>query len=134
MKYDSLIVGFGPVGATMANLLARRGLRIGVIETEFGIYDKPRALTFDHEAMRVFQACGLADSITKFTTPHLGTHYLGMDGRVIKKFEPMPPPYPLTWPPTSTFVQPEMERLLREGVAASGAVDVFLGQRGLDFK
>ena len=133
MKYDSLIVGFGPVGATMANLLARRGLRIGVIETEFGIYDKPRALTFDHEAMRVFQACGLADSIAKFTTPHLGTHYLGMDGRVIKKFEPMPPPYPLTWPPTSTFVQPEMERLLREGVAASGAVDVFLGQRGLDF-
>jgi len=133
MKYDSLIVGFGPVGATMANLLARRGLRVGVIDTEFEIYDKPRALTFDHEAMRVFQACGLADRISKFTAPHLGTHYLGMDGRVIKKFEPMPPPYPLTWPPTSTFVQPEMERILREGVAASGAVDVFLGQRGLDF-
>ena len=133
MNYDVLIIGFGPVGATMANLLARRGLRVGVVEAEFEIYDKPRALTFDHEVMRVFQACGLAERIAEFTAPHLGTHYLGMDGRVIKKFEPMPPPYPLNWPPTSTFVQPEMERLLRESVAASGAVDVFLGQRGVAF-
>jgi 3-(3-hydroxy-phenyl)propionate hydroxylase len=100
----------------MANLLARPGLRVGVIEADFEIYDKPRAITFDHEAMRIFQACGLADRIAEFTAPHPGTHYLGMDGRVIKKFEPMPPPYPLSWPPTSTFVQP-IERLLREGVA-----------------
>lgn len=133
MNYDALIVGFGPVGATMANLLARRGLRVGVVEAEFEIYDKPRAVTFDHEVMRVFQACGLADRIAEFTAPHLGTHYLGMDGRVIKKFEPMPPPYPLTWPPTSTFVQPEVERLLRQGVAANANVDVLLGHRGVAF-
>jgi 3-(3-hydroxy-phenyl)propionate hydroxylase len=133
MTYDVLIVGFGPVGATMANLLARRGLRVGVIETEHGIYDKPRALTFDHEAMRVFQACGLAERIAKFTAPHLGTLFLGVDGRVIKKFVPMPPPYPLSWPPTSTFVQPEVERLLREGVAANPGVDVFLGHRAITF-
>ena len=100
MTYDILIVGFGPVGATMANLLARRGLRVGVVEAEREIYDKPRALTFDHEAMRVFQACGLAARIAQFTTPHRGTHFLGIDGRVIKKFVPMPAPYPLSWPPT----------------------------------
>jgi len=133
MTYDVLIVGFGPVGATMANLLARRGLRVGVVETEHKIYDKPRALTFDHEAMRVFQACGLAERIAKFTAPHLGTHFLGIDGSVIKKFVPMPPPYPLSWPPTSTFVQPEIERLLREGAATSAAVDVFLGHRAVAF-
>jgi 3-(3-hydroxy-phenyl)propionate hydroxylase len=133
MTYDALIVGFGPVGATMANLLARRGLRVGVVEAELEIYDKPRALTFDHEVMRIFQACGLADRIAEFTAPHPGTHYLGIDGRVIKKFESMPPPYPLTWPPTSTFVQPEIERVLRDGVAASAAVDVLLGYRGVGF-
>jgi 3-(3-hydroxy-phenyl)propionate hydroxylase len=133
MTYDALIVGFGPVGATLTNLLARLGLRVGVVEAEHGIYDKPRALTFDHEVMRVFQACGLAQRIAKFTAPHLGTHFLGIDGRVIKKFVPMPPPYPLSWPPTSTFVQPEVERLLREGVAASSGVDVFLGHRAIAF-
>ena len=99
----------------------------------FEIYDKPRAITFDHEAMRIFQACGLADRIAEFTAPHPGTHYLGIDGRVIKKFESLPPPYPLAWPPTSTFVQPEVERLLRDGVAGSAAVDVFLGHRAVAF-
>jgi 3-(3-hydroxy-phenyl)propionate hydroxylase len=133
MLYDALIVGFGPVGATTANLLARRGLRVAVIDAAFGIYDKPRAMTFDHEVMRVFQACGLADRVWQFTAPHPGTHYLGVDGRVIKKVESLPPPYPLGWPPTITFVQPEIERALREGVAASNSVDVFLGQRGVAF-
>jgi 3-(3-hydroxy-phenyl)propionate hydroxylase len=133
MNYDALIVGFGPVGATMANLLARRGLSAAVVEAAFEIYDKPRALTFDHEVMRIFQACGLADQIAEFTTPHPGTHYLGMDGRVIKKFEPQPPPFPLTWPPTSTFVQPELERLLRAGVGANAGIDVLLGHRGTAF-
>jgi 3-(3-hydroxy-phenyl)propionate hydroxylase len=131
-SYDVLIVGFGPVGATMANLLARRGLRVGVVETELDIYDKPRALTFDHEVMRIFQACGLAARIAEFTSPHRGTHFLGVDGRVIKKFDPLLPPYPLAWPPTSTFVQPELERLLREGVAGA-AVDVFLGHCAVAF-
>jgi 3-(3-hydroxy-phenyl)propionate hydroxylase len=133
MIYDALIVGFGPVGATIANLLVRRGLRVGVVEAEFEIYDKPRALTFDHEVMRIFQACGLAHRIAKFTAAHPGTHYLGIDGGVIKKVESLPRPYPLAWPPTITFVQPEVERLLREGVAGDAAVDVFLGHRGVAF-
>jgi 3-(3-hydroxy-phenyl)propionate hydroxylase len=133
MIYDALIVGYGPVGATMANLAARGGLRVAVVDAAFGIYDKPRALTFDHEVMRIFQACGLADRIWQFTAPHPGTHYLGVDGRVIKKFESLPPPYPLAWPPTMTFVQPEVERVLREGVAASASVDVLLGQRAVAF-
>src|SRR5262245_33794311 len=132
MTYDALIVGFGPVGATMANLLARKGLRVAVIDAERGIYGKPRALTFDHEAMRIFQACGLAQRIAEFTAPHRGTHYLGVDGRVIKKFDPMPPPYPLGWSPTITFVQPELERVLREGAGSAGA-DVFLGHVGISF-
>jgi 3-(3-hydroxy-phenyl)propionate hydroxylase len=133
MNYDVLIVGFGPVGATLANLLARAGLRIAVVEAELGVYDKPRALTFDHEAMRIFQACGLAHRIAPCTGVHRGTYYLGMDGREIKRFVPMPPPFPLSWPPTITFVQPELERVLREGVAESETAEVLLGHRALAF-
>jgi 3-(3-hydroxy-phenyl)propionate hydroxylase len=126
--YDVLIVGFGPVGATLTNLLARAGLHIAVVEAAPEIYDKPRAITMDHEVMRVFQACGLADRIAPFTAPHPGTHYLGVDGRVIKKFEPQPPPPPLGWPPTPTFVQPKVEAVLRAGVADDPRVDVLLGE------
>lgn len=132
MIYDALIVGLGPVGATLANLLARRGLRIGVIEAEREIYDKPRAITLDHEVMRILQACGLAHRIAPFTAPHPGTTYLGIDGKVIKIFDPLPPPYPLAWPPTASFVQPAVEAILRDALAASGN-DVLLDTRALDF-
>ena len=54
-------MGYGPVGAIFANLLANYGLKIAVVERAADIYDKPRAIALDHEALRVFQACGLAD-------------------------------------------------------------------------
>jgi len=53
----------------------------------------------------------------KGIAPHPGTHYLGVDGEVIKIFDPMPPPYPLGWVPTATMVQPDVERALRHQLA-----------------
>jgi len=132
-RYDAAIVGFGPTGATLANLLARSGLDVAVVDAARDIYDKPRAIALDHEVMRIFQACGRAHEIAPFTAPHPGTHYLGVDGRVIKKFDPLPPPYPLGWPPTATFVQPEVEALLRAGVAGARNVDILLGEPAVAF-
>lgn len=130
--YDVAIVGYGPVGATFANLLAKYGLKIVVVEQAAGIYDKPRAITIDHEVLRVFQACGLDDTIAAHTVPHPGTHYLGVDGQVIKKFDPMPPPYPLGWTPTATFVQPEFETALRSKFATYDKADVLLSTQAVD--
>lgn len=131
--YDVAIVGYGPVGATLANLLARYGLRIAILDQAADIYDKPRAITLDHEVLRVFQSCGLSDEIEKRTAPHPGTHYLGVHGDVIKVFDPLPPPYPLGWVPTATFVQPEFEKLLRDKLAAYPKADVLLATRAVSF-
>ena len=57
--FDVAIVGLGPVGATAANLLGKHGYKTVVIERETAIYDKPRAIAFDQEAMRIFQSIGL---------------------------------------------------------------------------
>jgi 3-(3-hydroxy-phenyl)propionate hydroxylase len=131
--YDVLIVGYGPVGATLAALLARHGLSVAVAEQAAGVYDKPRAITLDHEVMRVFQACGVAHEVARFTAPHPGTHYLGVDGQVIRIYDPQPPPHPLGWVPSGTFVQPEVEAVLRAGVARSGNADVFLATQVVAF-
>jgi 3-(3-hydroxy-phenyl)propionate hydroxylase len=125
-SYDVAIVGYGPVGAIFANLLARYGLRVAVVERAASIYDKPRAITLDHEALRVFQAIGLADYMDAVIAPHNGSHYLGVDGDLIKIFDPMPPPYPLGWIPSATFVQPDAENALREKLSEYGQADVFL--------
>jgi len=132
--YDVAIVGCGPVGATLANLLANYGLKIAVIEQAAGVYDKPRAITIDHEVLRVFQACGLAAVMEKTIAPHPGTHYLGVDREIIKIFDPMPPPYPLGWVPTATFLQPTLERALRDRLARYDRAVVFLSARAIDIE
>lgn len=124
--YDVAIVGYGPVGAIFANLLTRYGLRIAVIDQAADVYDKPRAITLDHEALRIFQACGLGAFMDGAVAAHNGSHYLGVDRGVIKKFDPLPPPYPLGWFPTATFVQPDAERALRDKLATYDAADVLL--------
>jgi len=130
-NYDVAIVGYGPVGAVLANLLANYGLKIAVIERASTVYDKPRAIVLDHEALRIFQACGLAEFMEQAIAPHNGTHYLGVDGEVIKIFDPMPPPYPLAWIPNVTFVQPEAEQALRDKLAGYAHADVFLSTTGV---
>jgi 3-(3-hydroxy-phenyl)propionate hydroxylase len=129
--YDVAIVGYGPAGATLANLLARYGLRIAIVDQAAAIYDKPRAITIDHEVLRVFQACGLENTIAAHTAPHPGTHYLGVDGGIIKKFDPMPPPFPLGWVPTATFLQPAFEQALRDKLATYDKADVFLSAQAI---
>jgi 3-(3-hydroxy-phenyl)propionate hydroxylase len=133
-SYDIAIVGYGPVGATLANLLSRYGWTIAVIEQQPEIYDKPRAITIDHEVLRVFQACGIADVMEKGIAPHPGTHYLGVDRDIIKIFDPMPPPYPLGWVPTATMVQPDVERALRAQFGRYGKADIFLPARAVGFE
>ncbi|MBR0897427.1 bifunctional 3-(3-hydroxy-phenyl)propionate/3-hydroxycinnamic acid hydroxylase [Bradyrhizobium tropiciagri] len=130
-SHDVAIVGLGPVGAIFANLLAKAGLKVAVVERVAEIYDKPRAITLDHEALRVLQAIGLGDFMEQAIAPHNGSHYLGVDGELIKIFDPMPPPFPLGWIPNVTFVQPDLERALRDKLAEYPQADVVLAAAGV---
>ena len=60
---DVALVGFGPVGAVLANLLVQQGLRVLAIEREADIYRLPRAIALDAECVRVMQSVGLADTL-----------------------------------------------------------------------
>lgn len=117
---DVLIAGYGPVGAVAAALLAGRGLEIAIVERGAEIYDKPRAITGDHEIMRILQAAGVADELAPLCRAHRGTDYLGIDGDPIMSIDIAPPPYPLSWPTAFHFIQPELEALLRAQVSAAG--------------
>ncbi|WP_167884297.1 bifunctional 3-(3-hydroxy-phenyl)propionate/3-hydroxycinnamic acid hydroxylase [Leptospira ilyithenensis] len=58
-KYDVIIVGLGPTGAVLANILGKYGHSVGIFEREEDLYYAPRAVHFDDEIMRIFQAIGL---------------------------------------------------------------------------
>lgn len=129
--YDVVIIGYGPVGAVLANLLGAAGRAVLVLDQASDIYDKPRAINIDHEVMRVLQRVGLADAVDAVTIPYKGTDFLGIDGRPIKVFEPSAPPYILHWAPNLLFIQPEFERILRDGVARFASVETRLAHRAL---
>lgn len=131
---DVLVVGYGPVGAVAANLLGREGLSAQVVEATAAIFDKPRAITFDHEVHRVFQWCGLGEAMADITGPHPGTDYLGVQGQLIKRFDPQPPPYLLGWPSNSAFIQPEIEAVLRQGATRYPAVRVDLSAEAVQLR
>jgi 3-(3-hydroxy-phenyl)propionate hydroxylase len=128
MKYDVIISGLGPVGAALAALLGHEGIRVAVVERHPTIFDKPRAIVLDHEALRLLQFCRINPQFYDGISPHPGTDFLGVDGKLIKLFDPMPAPYPLGWPATVTFLQPKLEAALRDELARCKSVDVFLGE------
>jgi len=132
--YDVVIVGYGPVGALLANMLGQDGVSVFAIDRMGDIYDKPRAINIDHEVMRALQAVGLADEIEPKTISHPGTDFIGIDNRLIKLFEPPQKPYPLHWSPNLMFIQPEFEPVLRKGAERFANVSASLNTPFVDLK
>jgi 2-polyprenyl-6-methoxyphenol hydroxylase-like FAD-dependent oxidoreductase len=60
---DVVVVGYGPTGMATAALLGRLGHRVVVLERHPGLYNLPRAATFDDETMRTFAQVGVAERL-----------------------------------------------------------------------
>ena len=63
ISIDVIVVGSGPTGLTLANLLAKMGVKVSVIEQNEKTVSEPRAVSIDDEALRVYQSIGLKDKL-----------------------------------------------------------------------
>lgn len=140
-EFDVVIVGRGPVGATLANLLGLCGIRTLVLEREARTYHLPRAVHFDDECMRVFQTIGLADAILPQTILSPGMLFLDADGRMLLDWSRPKTLTPMGWNLSYRFHQPDLEDALIGGLARWPHVtlrnrcDVFaLDQDGTDVR
>ena len=113
---DVAIVGNGPVGAALANLLGVAGLSVVIIERFVDAYTMPRATHLDGEAMRALQAMGLAEDLV----PKLGLHprmqFVNGEGRLLLDWARPTQPGPSGWRDSNRFHQPELEQVLRRGL------------------
>jgi 3-(3-hydroxy-phenyl)propionate hydroxylase len=125
-RLDVAIIGYGPVGATLANLLGARGHRVAVLESTTSAYHLPRAAHFDGEVMRIFQAAGLADAIVSCTAPIAGMHFLNADGKRLFGYDAPQGGGRHGWADNYMFYQPDLERILRGGVDRFDNVRVYL--------
>ncbi|MEU1144633.1 bifunctional 3-(3-hydroxy-phenyl)propionate/3-hydroxycinnamic acid hydroxylase [Streptomyces sp. NPDC005863] len=110
-----VIVGAGPVGATAALLLARRGIRSVVLERHRDVYPLPRAVATDDEVRRILQAAGVGAEFAAISRPSNGLRLLDARHRVMTEFR-RSAHGPHGYPQTSMFDQPELESVLRDAL------------------
>jgi 3-(3-hydroxy-phenyl)propionate hydroxylase len=123
--YDLAIVGYGPTGATLANLLGMQGLTVAVLEREPGLVPLPRAVHFDGEVMRIFETAGLASQLLSNIRPSGGMRYVNTSGTVMIERRPAGEIGPHGWANNYLFHQPDFENVLRAGAERYPNVEVF---------
>lgn len=126
-KTDVVIVGLGPVGATLAHLLGMQGIRTLVLERDSEVYPLPRAVHFDDEIMRVFQWIGIADELLPLLRINVGMRFVDPNGFLLLDWPRPQTEGPLGWHPSWRFHQPDLERLLREHLRNRETVTVRTG-------
>lgn len=109
------IVGAGPTGLTLANLLGVYGVACVLIERNAATVHEPRAVSIDDESLRTMQAAGIADTVMAETVAGYGSHYYSARGRLFAKVQPTAQPY--GFPRRNAFRQPVLERQLRAALA-----------------
>ncbi len=125
--FDVAVIGLGPTGATLANLLGLSGLSVLVLERDNDIYDLPRAVHFDDEVMRVLQTIGVAPEVEKTIRVNVGMRFVDPDGRLLLDW---PRPAEVTsqgWHASYRFHQPDLERILRKALDRYPDVEVRTG-------
>ena len=132
---DVAIIGFGPAGATLANLLGQTGLNVVVLEKEAAIYPLPRAIHFDGEVMRIFQSIGLRREVEGISRAGLkGMHFVNAEGETLLIRGGTTAMGPHGCASNYYFHQPELERVLREGLQRFENVRICLQHSVLDIK
>jgi 3-(3-hydroxy-phenyl)propionate hydroxylase len=125
-EYDVAVIGLGPTGATLANLLALRGMKVLVLERDADIFALPRAVHFDAECMRVFQTIGLSDALLPNLFVGPGMKFVSADGRLLIDWQRPTCVGPLGWCASYKFHQPDLERALRARLAEHADVTIRL--------
>jgi 3-(3-hydroxy-phenyl)propionate hydroxylase len=128
---DVAVIGYGPTGAVLANLLGRRRWKVEVFERALEPLNAPRAVHFDAEVMRVFQQIGIADRLRADVLPISGMHFLNGEGRTIFQFDAESADRPFGWAQGYMFHQPDLERALRAEVTRHSSVATHLGHEVL---
>jgi 3-(3-hydroxy-phenyl)propionate hydroxylase len=111
--FSIIIVGAGPTGLTMGNLLGMFGIDVLILERNAGLSDYPKAISLDDEGLRICQAIGLSHAVLENVLLDIDAHYIS-GKRYLARVAPTSKRngYPLF----STFHQPEFEVTLLHGL------------------
>jgi len=111
-SWPVVVVGAGPSGLTAANLLARNGVDVLLVERNETTVQEPRAVSIDDESLRTMQAIGVVDAVVSRVVLGYGSDYLSSGGSCFLRVRPTAKEY--GYPRRNAFRQPVFEQQLRD--------------------
>ncbi len=112
-----VVVGAGPTGLTTANLLARYGVDVLLVERNESTVQEPRAVSIDDESLRTMQAIGVVDKVVSRVVLGYGSEYFSAGGSCFLRVRPTSKEY--GYPRRNAFRQPVFEQQLRDYFCAN---------------
>ncbi|KQU29421.1 3-(3-hydroxyphenyl)propionate hydroxylase [Rhodococcus sp. Leaf225] len=124
---DVVIIGAGPAGLMLANILGMYGKSVTVLEGLSSLIDYPRGVGLDDESFRTIQTVGLANAVRPHTSPQHIMRLVNGAGKVILVNNPRTEEF--GWERKHSFIQPEVDRALYAGLTRFDNVEVLFGHR-----
>ena len=114
IETDVLIVGMGPTGLVLANLLGKRGIDVTIIDKRDRLIDYPRGVGLDDESYRTIQAMELLEEVRPYTLPHHVMRIVNGHGEVILTNDPQGQPFGHAR--KYGFLQPDVDTQMHKGL------------------
>jgi 3-(3-hydroxy-phenyl)propionate hydroxylase len=130
--FPVVIVGAGPTGLMLANLLAMQGVNALVIERSTNTVGEPRAVTIDDESLRTVQATGLIGEVLPHVVQGYGVHYYSWRGKEFARIEPNAMEH--GFPKRNAFRQQVLVGQLRDGLQRFAGSAIWFGHELVKFR
>lgn len=125
IESEVIIVGAGPTGLMLANILGMYGHSVTVLEARDELINYPRGVGLDDESFRTIQTVGLVEQVKPHTTPQHIMRLVNGKGKTILINDPQIREF--GWVRKHGFIQPEVDRALYEGLERFPQVTVMFG-------
>ena len=122
---DVVVVGAGPCGVLMANMLGTYGVKTAVLDSSTEIIDYPRAVGMDDESLRAMQLVGLSHDLLEDMIQNVPLRLFDRKGRCVANIRPTTREF--GWSRRNIFMQQNCERVLRKGLTRFDCVALHLG-------
>jgi 3-(3-hydroxy-phenyl)propionate hydroxylase len=130
-KIDVIIIGGGPTGLVLANLLGKLGISTLLVESQTTVYPIPRATHIDEETIRNFQLTGLWEILEKYTSPFGFANVVNEHSKIIFTENIVDEESVHHFMGSRFFDQPSFENILWEGLKRFTSVQAIRGYKAI---